>query len=189
MARDDEDDAHWARQLVVALGVLAAVALVIGGVASVVALGAAKVTGLGGSSGPTTQARPSLYLPSGTPTTRIDPYPAPSGGSRPSSTPRSTPSATPSRRPKPALTLRATPLQVGANQRITLTGSYRGNGGSALQVQRFEGRWTDFPVTVTVTAGRFSTYITTGHTGVNRLRVLDPTTGRASDPVRVTVGG
>ena len=46
MARDDDEDAPWTRQLLVALGVLVAVALVIGGVVSVVALGAANVSGI-----------------------------------------------------------------------------------------------------------------------------------------------
>ncbi len=40
----------------------------------------------------------------------------------------------------------------------------------------------------TVTAGAFSTYITTSRTGVNRLRMADPAGGQASAAVRVTVG-
>ena len=66
MVRDDDEDAPWTRQLAVGVGVLVAVALVIGGVMSVVALGAAKVTGLGESHTSAT-ARPSLYMPSGEP--------------------------------------------------------------------------------------------------------------------------
>jgi hypothetical protein len=187
MAHED-DDPPWTRQLLVAVGVL-----VIGGVASVVALGAAKVTGLGSSSGPTTTARPSLYLPSGRPTTRIDPYPAPSGSSPSgSATTGAQPRPKPTRKPKPPLTLEASPQQVAPSQLITLTGSYRGGSGSRLQVQRLEGSgagtWTDFPVTAAVTAGRFRTAIRTSHTGVSRLRVLDKATGTASNPVRVTVG-
>ncbi|HSS68507.1 MAG TPA: hypothetical protein VLK34_08140, partial [Nocardioidaceae bacterium] len=45
--------------------------------------------------------------------------------------------------------------------------------GAVLQVQRKEsGTWTDFPVTATCNGGSYSTYILTGHTGPNRLRML-----------------
>ena len=97
---------------------------------------------------------------------------------RPSSTPRPKP---------PALSLRASPAQVSPGQRITLTGDFRGHDGARLQVQRFESGWVDFPVQATVTGGSFSTYIITSRSGVNRLRVTDPASGRASPAVRVTV--
>jgi hypothetical protein len=188
MARNDEE-APWPRQLLVAVVVLVAVALVIGGVASVVALGAAKVTGINDAH-PTATARPSLYLPSGDPTTKVDPYPAPSGGRTPGPTARSaTPSPKPKPKPKhPAFSLRATPPRVAAGERITLSGSYPGHDGARITVQRFESDWVDFPVTATVHGGAFSTYITTSHTGVNRLRMTDVTADRSSNAVRVTVG-
>jgi hypothetical protein len=150
------------------------------------AVGAAKVSGIdGASSAPA--APPSLYIPSGEPTTGLDAYPDPAGTGPSSSSPSATPSATPTKKPR-AITLRASPLQVSANERINLTGSSRGTVGAQLQVQRFESGWVDFPVTATVRGGVFGTYIYTGRSGVNRLRVLDPTTGRASNVVRVTVG-
>lgn len=184
-----DDETPWTRQLLVGAGALVAVALVIGAVVSVVALGAAKVSGLGDTS-PSASARPSLYMPSGRPTTRLDTYPAPSGISSPT-TPgatATTPAAKPKATPKPRITLQAFPQQVGANQRITLSGGYARGEGAKLLVQRFEaGAWADFPVDATVTGQLFSTYITTGRTGVNRIRMLDPTTGRTSNPVRVTV--
>ena len=46
MARQNDDETPWPRQLLVVLVALVAVALVIGGVMSVLALGAAKVTGI-----------------------------------------------------------------------------------------------------------------------------------------------
>jgi hypothetical protein len=186
MARTD-DDAPWTRQLLVGVGALVIVALLIGGIVSVVALGAAKVTGIG-TERPTATARPSLYIPSGKPTTKVDPYPEPTGGTSRSTGPTSSPSAPASKKPR-AIELQASPLQVAPNERITLTGSYRGHDGARLTVQRFDaGAWGDFPVQATVTAGVFSTYITTSRTGVNRLRMADPAGGEASAAVRVTVG-
>jgi hypothetical protein len=182
-----DGETPWTRQLAVAVVAVAVVALVIGGVVSVVALGAARVTGLADSQ-PTATGRPSLYIPSGVPTTTVEPYPDPAGarGPSPSRTPKQPPRK-PARKP-PALTLRATPARVGPGERITLAGAYRGHDGTVLQVQRFEGRWADFPVEATVRAGGYSTYITTVRTGRNRLRVLDEGTGTASAPVQVTVG-
>jgi hypothetical protein len=190
-----DDETSWPRQLLIGVGALVAVALVVGGVVSVVALGAARVAGI--AEGPVTaSAKPSLYMPSGTPTVTVQPYPAASGSAsaQPSSgagaTPTSTPSSTPSRKPKKAtrISLHASPSHVQPNQRINLAGAYPGGGSARLQVQRFEGGWTDFPVTVSVSGGSFATYITTGHTGTNRLRVVDTSSGRASNVVRVTVG-
>jgi hypothetical protein len=188
MARDDDDETPWTRQLLVGVGVLLAVALVIGGVASVFALGAAKVSGIDDAS-PTPTTRPSLYLPSGDPTTTGGPSAGSSDGTADGTGggPSGTPSRTPTRRPRNGISLRAAPTEVAANERITLTGSYRGHPGVTLQVQRFDGGWVDFPVTVTVNGGTFSTYITTGRTGVNRLRVVDPASPTPSNAVRVVV--
>jgi len=187
MARPNDDETRWPRQLLVGVGALLVVALVIGGIISVVALGAAKVAGIGGVESSST-AEPSLYIPSGKPTTSIDPYPAPSGSTSPSAgaTSSQTPTAKPSKKPKP-LTLTG-PRQVAANERITLTGAYRGHDGVRLQVQRFEDGWVDFPVTATVRDGSYSTYITTSHTGLNRLRMADVAGDVTSNVVRVTVG-
>jgi hypothetical protein len=186
MARTDDEEAPWTRQLLVGVGAVVVVALLIGGIVSVVALGAAKVTGIG-TARPTATAEPSLYIPSGQPTTKVDPYPGatarPSASSRPTRTP-----APPEVKKKPAIELRASPLEVAANERITLTGSYRGHDGVRLQIQRFDGgAWGDFPVQATVTGGVFSTYIITSRSGVNRLRVADPAGGPTSKAVKVTV--
>jgi len=73
---------------------------------------------------------------------------------------------------------------------ITLTGTYSAADGTTLQVQRREagGVWADFPVTATVTGGTFSTYIQTGQTGTNRIRMMDTSTGAMSNVVTVDVG-
>jgi hypothetical protein len=180
------------RQLVLGLAALVATALVIGGVISVVALGAVKVSGLQGSQPQATQ-RPSLFIPSGTPSAGLEPGASPTGvpSDAGSPSPTSSASASPSKTKKPrALTLKATPLTAAPGQRVTLSGAYARPGGATLQIQRFEpgAGWTDFPVTVNVVGGRFSTYITTSRTGVNRLRMLDPATRKASNTVRVTIG-
>lgn len=187
MARDDDEDVPWTRQLAVGVGVLVAVALVIGGVMSVVALGAAKVTGLGGSHASAT-ARPSLYFPSDDPTTTPESFPDPDGSDEPSPSPsRKSPSAKPSQKTR-AITLQAFPQQVPPNERINLTGVYQGGEGARLQVQRFENGWVDFPVSTSVSGGAFTTYIYTGRSGPNRFRVIDKEADRASNPVRVRVG-
>ena len=83
-----------------ASGVLVAVALVIGGVISVVALGAAKVTGLGDAHASAT-APPSLYFPSDEPTTSPETYPDPNGSDEPSPPPSTRVAAARSRRRRP----------------------------------------------------------------------------------------
>jgi hypothetical protein len=191
MAARDDEDPPWVRQLLVSLAVLALVALLVGGVVSVVALGAAKVAGVD-SAGETASARPSLYIPSGRPTVGLEQYPTPSGAStssRTSPTPSASASPTKKRKKEPAISLQAFPGAVAANERINLTGRYRGGAGVRLQVQRLEaGRWTPFPVTVTVNGGQFATYILTSRSGVQRFRVADPAAGETSNAVRVTVG-
>ena len=187
MARDDED-APWTRQLLVGIGVLVAVALVIGGVVSVVALGAAKVSGIDEARTTATE-EPSLYFPSLEPTTTPEPYPDPDVPAEPSSSPSpsETPSPTPTQQPK-TISLQAFPSKVSPNERISLTGVYQRGEGAQLQVQRFEGRWVDFPVSASVSGGLFDTWITSGREGATRFRVVDKANGRKSNPVRVTIG-
>jgi hypothetical protein len=187
MARDDDYETPWTRQLLVGLGALVAVALVIGGVVSVVALGAAKVTGLDDAA-PTATQPPSLYLPSGEPTTTPEAFPDPAGSHEPSPTEPPTQAPKPRKKRAKSISLQAFPHKVSANQRINLTGVYAGGEGARLQVQRFEGRWTDFPVNASVSGGQFNTYIFTGRSGLNRFRVVDPGSGRKSNAVRVSVG-
>ena len=72
---------------------------------------------------------------------------------------------------------------------IDLTGDYAAGEGAILRVQQFEnGQWGDFPVTASVSGGRFSTFIQTGNTGLNRFRVIDTDTGEASNEIKVQIG-
>ncbi|MGN6575911.1 MAG: hypothetical protein ACTHKG_09495, partial [Nocardioides sp.] len=108
MAASD-DDSGWGRQLLIGLGALAAVSLLVGGVIAVVALGAAKVTGLDSSSAGGPVEEPSLYMPTGEPTTTPQSYPDPSY-KPPSPTESASPEGEPSKTPKSrAITLQAFP--------------------------------------------------------------------------------
>jgi hypothetical protein len=190
MATDPDESPR--RQLLMGVAALVAVALVIGGVVSVVALGAVRVSGLG-SSTPKATAKPSLYIPSGTPTTGLEGGESPTGVPSASATPDDSGSTSdapsPARKAKP-ISLQARPLKAAPGQRVTLSGVYARHEGATLQVQRFEpgGGWADFPVTTGVAGGQFTTYITTSRSGVNRLRVADPAAGKVSNVVRVTIG-
>jgi hypothetical protein len=193
MASDD-GDGRWTRELLTGLGALVAVALLIGLVVGLVTLGAVDVAGIGDRQAEATSA-PSLYMPTAEPTTRPEPYPDPVGPSSSSSASPSPPAGEESPSPRPTkskrpkgISLQAFPNTVAASERINLTGVYRAGEGATLQVQRFEGGWVDFPVNATVRGGIFATYVVTGRSGANRFRVLDPATGRASNPVSVTVG-
>ncbi len=191
VARDEDDDAPWTRQLAVGLGALVVVALVIGGLVGAIAVGAARLTGIDTST-PAASAPPSLYIPSGRPTASPEAVQGPQGGSASATPPGSGTTKTPAKAEKPAMrrpiTLRAFPKQVASGQRINLAGTYRGRGGDTLQVQRLDGGWQDFDATASVRGGAFRTYIYSGRTGLNLFRVLDTSTGRASAPVRVRIG-
>jgi hypothetical protein len=189
MAADDEDE-RWGRQLLTGLGALAATTLVIGVVVGVAALGAVRLFGLDEGS-PQTRSEPTLYLPSGTPTTSPESYPDPVRPSSRSAEP--SPSAESSGRAegrkRRRISLQAFPARVSPGERINLTGVYRAGEGATMQVQRFEGgSWVDFPVTATVRAGIFETFVTTSRTGRSRFRVLQLGPGKASNPVTVHVG-
>lgn len=183
-------ESNWAKQLATALGALVITSLVVGGVASLVALGAADVAGVAGDdSGQTATVEPSLYIPprtsasgEGSPSTT----PAGSATSEPAE-PKSTKPTKP-RRKRQGISLSASPKRVAEMERINLDGRYRTDNGTTVQVQRFEGgRWVDFPTSATVRGGSYSTYVMTGRTGKNRFRVIDESTGRKSAPVTVIV--
>ena len=192
MARDGRE-APWYQQLVIAGVVLVVVALVVGLAIGAVTLGAVRSTGLDSvSPGAATQA-PSVFIPSGTPNTSPKAYPVPrvtndvtpsaSGGAASSS-----PTPKKKRKKVSAISLQGFPAQVSPGGRINLTGTYRGGEGKTLQVQQFQNGWGDFPVTVPVSGGVFTTYIVTSRTGSQRFRVLDPSSGRSSNPVTIRIG-
>lgn len=192
MAPRDDDEDSGRRQVLFGLGALVVVTLLVGGIVSVMALGAARLSGLGDSSsagGPV--EAPSLYIPPGEPTTTPEAYPDPTRPDReePSETPSADeePTREPARQSK-KITLQAFPTEVAPGERITLTGVYPAGEGATLQVQRFEGSWTDFPVSVTVSGGLYNTYILTSRTGESRFRVTDKALNRSSNPVTVSIG-
>ena len=185
MARTD-DEAPWARQLLVGLGALVVISLLVGTVVGAVALGAAKLSGIDSAGGGPTQ-EPSLVIPTGRPSTSPQAFPDPPDVEEPTPTEEpTTAQPSPTRKPRP-LTLQAFPRTVSPGERINLTGVYPGGEGATLQVQRFEGGWTDFPVSARVSGGTFTTYVLTSRTGETRWRVQDTGSGRASNPVRVTI--
>ena len=175
------DDGDWHKQLLIGVGMLAAVALLVGGILGGAALVAADFAGLGA---PRDDSESGITLP--------DRTRSPGTGS-PSARPGTQSPDTPTpRRPRTPILLTAAPAVAGTFDRVTLQGRFRNRSAAAvtstLQVQRRDGSaWSDFPVTTDVEDGAFSTYIQTGRTGKNRFRVVDPVTGRASNSVVVTI--
>jgi hypothetical protein len=197
---EDDDETPWYRSLLVGVGAMLGVAVLVGGVIGLVALGMVSVTGIGGGS-TTVQEEPSLYMPEYSPSADDDADDPGltledlNGGVDPTKTDEPQRSRSPEkadkkkkREPRPVISLSASPLQVAAMERIYLTGTYPGGEGASLQVQRKEGGWSDFPVSASVSGGTFSTYVITGRTGVNKFRVVDTGSGKKSNPVTVRVG-
>lgn len=184
------------------LGALIGVGLGVGLILALVALVTSQVLGLGAgggrSSGEAGPVQRSLYLPTPVETpTPTGPLVTLAPGKTPLVMPIATaPPGLPSldssagSTPVPGgISLTASRPSVAAMEQIDLTGTYPGGQGATLQVQRFAGgNWADFPVTVSVTGGSFSTYVQTGQTGENRFRVLDPASGTSSNEVVVRVG-
>ncbi len=167
---------------------LIGVGLAIGLLAGVGTLVATRVAGLGADAAATdATARQTMYLPKPVKTTPTD-QPS-SQGTLPAATEPTGPiQTTPSN--AQGITLSAGQTQVGQMERIDLTGTYPNGEGAVLQVQRAgigDTSWVDFPVTVTVSGGQFSTYVQTGRSGANRFRVVDTDTQKASNEVTVTV--
>ncbi len=86
------------------------------------------------------------------------------------------------------ISLQATGTSVSSGERIYFSGVYPGGEGAILWLQRWQdGAWADFPASVGVTNGTFSSYIFTGVSGLNRFRVIDRDSGTVSNEIRVTV--
>ena len=168
------------------VGVAVVVGLILGGGA----LAATKVLGInddGTSSGEATSGD-SLFVP------RPEATDAPSGPLvtlSPPDQPEATdsPQASESEAaPKTEISLSAGQTAVAAMEQLDLTGVYPGGEGAILQVQRLEsGKWTDFPVTASVSNETFATYIQTSQAGANKFRVIDTDTGETSNVVKVTI--
>jgi len=172
---------------------LVGVAVVVGVVAGLVAIGGARVAGLDGSA-PSGggQEEASLFLPEPEQTQESDgPLITLAPGQRaPDKQDSEEPSEeSSSATPEGEISLQVAQTTVTPMANIDLTGAYSGGEGAILQVQRFEnGAWSDFPVTASVSDETFATYVQTGQTGPNRFRVVDTDTGTASNEVKVTIG-
>jgi hypothetical protein len=170
------------------LAALVGVALAVGLVLGLVALGATSVLGLDGGSadrGSTSEA--SLYLP------RPSRTEAPSGAlitldQQAEQSPKDREGKKARKPEPPPISLSAGQAAVSPMGRIDLTGTFSGGEGAVLQVQRFSGGWQDFPVTASVSDSTFSTYVQSSQIGVNRFRVVDTDSGKTSNEVRVRVG-
>lgn len=190
------------RPVVNGLVALLAVALGVGLVLAVVVLVGAKVLGIGGDSGESAAdatVRQSMYLP--TPvetdeasgplvTLHTQGTDVPEEGDD-TELPEDEPTTElPSDSPSAGqISLQALATTVASGERIYFSGVYPGGEGAILWVQRFEnGDWADFPASVGVTNGTFSSYIFTGVSGVNRFRVVDRDSGTISNEISVTVG-
>lgn len=192
MAEEDTDRPAGADGHPVLSGVVAlvAVALTVGLILGGGALAASRVLGIGGSeeatSGSTGQE--TMFLPPVEPTSR-DSEPLITLAPDPEGSVSQFPSEDPSEEPESSISLQAGQTEVGAMERIDLSGVYPGGEGAILQVQQFEnGAWGEFPVTASVTNETFSTYIQTSQPGENRFRVVDTDNDEVSNEVRVTIG-
>lgn len=173
---------------------LVGVAVVVGLILGLVALGGASVMGLGGETTTSTAgAEASMYLPRPE-QTKADNGPeitlAPGEETTSSEPDEEGQEEKKDKKPKKAISLSAGQLAVAPMEQIDLTGIYPGGEGAILKVQRFEnGSWVDFySVTATVSDQTFSTYVQTGQPGEHRFRVVDSATGKPSNEIRVTVG-
>ncbi|MFT4009675.1 MAG: hypothetical protein QM655_06480 [Nocardioidaceae bacterium] len=183
MSEPPEQD--WKHTVLVGLGALAIAAVGLGLIVGVVTAAAAQLSGVGDDSA-SSGTPASLYMPSysPTPTERATESVEPPNVSAVPLDPTDLSSDQAG-----DITLTADAAQVSPGQKIGLTGSYSGADGVVLQVQRRDGAaWVDFPVEATVRGGTFQTYLYTSRTGEQLFRVFDPTTGRSSASVTVTVG-
>lgn len=192
----DVEDELESQEHPVAHGLLAllGVGLVVGLILGLGALAGARMLGVDGPQGSTgTGEEASMHLPKPERTKASDgpqitlapgqPTKKKRGDSEPEK------SKSPTKQAK-AISLSASQTEVAPMEQIDLTGVYPGGEGAILQVEIFSGgEWSDFAqVTASVSNETFTTYVQTGQTGRQRFRVVDTSTGKASNPVRVTVG-
>jgi hypothetical protein len=203
----DPNDPRPDRPVLNGLVALVGVGLGVGLILALVALMGSKVLGLGDSDGSAagdSTARDSMYLPTPEETVessgpRItlnteDPDAEATGSSDAtdgaSADESEEPEESDSESPDAGeISLQATDTSVSAGERIYFSGVYPGGEGAILWVQRFEnGGWADFPASVGVTNGTFSSYLFTGVSGLNRFRVIDRDDSTVSNEIRVRVG-
>lgn len=192
----DVEDELESQEHPVAHGLLAllGVGLAVGLILGIGALAGARMLGIDhpqGSTDPGGEA--SMYLPKPEPTTDSgEPLITLAPDQRAEEqSPEAEPeeSESPTKQAK-VISLSASQTEVAPMEQIDLTGVYPGGEGAILQVEIFTGgAWSDFAqVTASVSNETFATYVQTGQVGQQRFRVVDTSTGKASNPVRVTVG-
>lgn len=197
----EDDEKPWYRPLLVGLGALLGVAVLVGGLIGVVALGVVNVAGIDEERATVQEEEPSLHIPERTPGQRtedddqgltledlnggVDPTESESPSE--STSPTAEPKKKKRKPPKSVISLSASPVEVAPMERIYLTGTYPGGEGASLQVQRFEGGWQNFDASASVSGGTFSSYVMTGRSGPNRFRVVDAASGKTSNPVTIRV--
>lgn len=194
-------DPDFRRQLIRAVLTVVGLAAAIGLVIALVATVALRMAGVSGDDGPA----PAVAAPdpeqepkesSETPTTSPEETPARPGASAdPGASTEPRASAAPGTAPATGQPPEGQRIQLWASQpaassmeRVTLVGRYLGGEGVTLQVQRMEnGSWVAFPTSARVQGGGFDTYVALGQPGPNRLRVVDPGSGRTSNAVVVNI--
>jgi hypothetical protein len=197
VTEDQEQDQGTLRPVVTGLLALAAVALAVGLILGGVALVGSRMLGLSDgddTAGAGASNNETLYLPRFERTTDSGPditlgTQEPTDESTAIETEPTKTESTESKSPEQGeISLQAVQREVSAGENIDFTGVYPGGEGAILQVQRFEGGgWVDFDATIPVSNETFSTYIFTGVTGEQRFRVIDNSTGVASNEVHVRV--
>lgn len=201
----DQNEPNADRPVLNGLVALVAVGLGVGLILALAALVGTKVLGFGGgdsSAGDGSSVHDSMYLPSPVETAGSsgplitlhteDPEAESTETSDATEEPEEseTTEATESTSPEAGeISLQAVDTTVSSGERIYFSGVYPGGEGAILWLQRFQdGAWADFPASVGVTNGTFSSYIFTGVSGLNRFRVIDRDDGTVSNEIRVTVG-
>lgn len=178
------------RPVLTGLLALVGVAVAVGLVTALAVLAGAHVFGLGGGHAVSVagDGGASMIVPKPE-KTRPASGPSITLGSEPTSSTTSKKPNLTIHQPKKRISLQTGQSTVSPMGRIDLTGTYPGGEGAVLNVQKFSnGSWQDFySISATVTNGTFSTYIQTGTPGVNRFRVIDSDTQKASNEVKVTI--
>jgi hypothetical protein len=159
-------------------------------------VGAAALTLLGSAgavlAGGALPSGPLSTISAARPTPTTAPAAASAASVAPSAPPRTAaadgPGAAPAEDPRIEVVL---PTRLAAPfEPVRVRGTHTGSPGTAfLRVQRWErGGWRDFPLpTRADEAGRISTYVELGQPGRYPIRVLDPESGVASEPVVLVV--
>ncbi|MCX6399058.1 MAG: hypothetical protein NTX33_03885 [Propionibacteriales bacterium] len=201
---DPQQEPRFDRPVLNGLVALVAVALGVGLILALVALMGSKVLGLGDDGGSSTAGstrNESMYLPTPAETedsrgpritlnTESPEESESSEGTDEETEETEETESTDTASPELGeISLQAVDNSVAADERIYFSGVYPGGEGAILWLQRWENNgWADFPASVGVTNGTFSSYIFTGMSGLNRFRVIDRDDGTVSNEIRVQVG-